>query len=106
MSIRKRSVVLGIIAVLSLIFYGTVKYNSYVLVEYVVERTLIQKAPGGTDPAEVRERFRKLLASKGDRRARTEFLFEISSELEKVQVLTPQAMAGLMEENGPEILMK
>jgi hypothetical protein len=106
MSIRKRSAVLGIIAALSLIFYGAVKYNSYVLVEYVVEQTLIQKAPDGMNPAGIRERFRELLDSKGDRKARTDLLFEISGELEKVQVLTPQAMARLMEENEPGILIK
>ena len=41
---------MGLIVALSLILYSAAKFNSPYLVEYVVGKTLIQKAPPGTDP--------------------------------------------------------
>lgn len=96
MSIRKRSVVLGIIICLFLIVYATAKINSYMLVENVVERTLIQKCSTGTDTAEVRRRFQELLAAFPDKSDRTDVLFRISSELEKLQVLSPRDLEKLL----------
>jgi hypothetical protein len=96
MSIRKRSVVVGIILCFFLILYAAAKLNSYILVEYVVERTLVQKSPGGVEPADVRRRFRELMAKVPDKRGRTELLFQISRELEKVQTLSPPAFEEIL----------
>ena len=104
MTIRERSAVMGIIAAMSLILYGAARFNSHLLVEHVVERTLIQKAPAGTDPVKIRQSFQALLAAAGDRSARTDMLFGISQELEKVQVLSPQALAEILKIPEPEIL--
>ena len=104
MNIRKRSVFMGIVLALFLVFYGTAKMNSQILVKYVVERTLIQKAPEGADLQEVRLHFNDLLASVPDKRARTDLLFRIAGELEKVQVLTPRAMQELLDPKSLEVL--
>jgi hypothetical protein len=104
MNIRKRSTIMGIVLVIVLILYGTAKMYSYILVEYVVEKTLIQKAPAGTDAAEVHRLLEELLASIPDKSAKTNLLFGISGELEKVQVLSPRALQELLEPQNAEIL--
>ncbi len=89
-----------------LILYGTAKYNAPFLVEYVVEKTLIQKAPAGTDPAEIQESLQKLLAEVPSRKERLERLFLISSYLEKVQELSPQALAELLDVESTDIFIR
>lgn len=96
MTMRKRSIVMVVIACLFLVFYAVARINSPVLVEYVVERTLIQKSPAGSDPQELSRRFRSLLESSADKKERTNLLFRISGELEKVQVLSPRALEDLL----------
>jgi hypothetical protein len=96
MTMRKRSVVMGAMACLFLILYAAARINSGALLEYVVERTLVQKSPAGSDPAEVNRRFRSLLDNLSDKRERTDLLFRISSELEKVQELSPRALEDLL----------
>ena len=96
MTIRKRSVVMAAVACLFLVLYAVTRINSPVLVEYVVERTLIQKSPAGSDPRELSRRFRSLLDSSADKQGRTNLLFRISGELEKVQVLSPRVLEDLL----------
>ena len=106
MTFRKRSAVMGIVVGFFLVFYGTAKYNSHLLVEYVVERTLVQKAPAGTDPDKIRRHLQELLAAASDRHAKTELLFRISRDLEKVQVLSSPALVELMNPERYGILEK
>ena len=106
MTIRKRSAILGIIIVLLLILYGAIKYNSTYLVEYVVERTLIQKAPAETDPAEIQERLQELLAAAPSRSARLEMLFRLSGYLEKVQELSPQALEEILDAESTNVFIR
>jgi len=96
MTMRKRSIVVAAIACLFQILYAVASINAPVLLEYVVERTLIQKSPAGSDPEELSRRFQSLLDSSTDRQERTNLLFRISRELEKVQVLTPRALDDLL----------
>lgn len=102
MTMRKRSVVMVAMACLFLVLYATARMNSRALLEYVVERTLIQKSPAGSDPAEVSRRFRSLLDNSSDKRERTDLLFRISSELEKVQELSPRALEDLLGRENTE----
>ncbi len=97
MTIQKRSVILGLLAAASVALYGAAKVNSAALVEHVVARALIQKAPDGTDPAEVERRLAALLADSPDRRSRMDRLFRVSRELEKVQALSDRDLAELLE---------
>jgi hypothetical protein len=106
MTIRKRSAVMGFIVALLLILYGAAKYNSSYLVEYVVERTLIQKAPAGTDPVEIQEKLQELLDAAPGRPARLEMLFRISGYLEKVQELSPQALKELLEAESTDVFIR
>ena len=103
MTIQRRSLVVGFIVCFFLILYSTAKLNSQLLIQYVVEQTLIQKAPSGTQPDDIRRRFSKLLASVPDKRERTDLLFQISRDLEKVQVLTPEAFNDILEPEKREI---
>jgi hypothetical protein len=106
MTIQKRSAILGIIVALILILYGAAKFNSFYLVEYVVEKTLIQKAPSGTDPAEIHKRLQGLLAAAPDRNAEFEMLFRISEQLEKVQELSPRALEEVLEAESRGIFLR
>lgn len=102
MTIQKRSVVMGVIVIFFAILYGAAKFNSPFLVEYTVEQTLIQKAPPGIDPIKIRQRLQALLIQAPDQQARIDLLFRISRYLEKVQALSPQDLADLMEVKVPE----
>ena len=102
MTIQKRSVVMGVIVIFLAMLYGAAKYNSTFLVEYTVEQTLIQKAPPGTDPVKIRQRLQELLIEAPDQQARIGLLFRISGYLEKVQTLSLQDLADLMEVKTPE----
>lgn len=104
MTIRKRSAVMGVVVALSLIFYGTAKFYSHHLVEHVVERTLIQKAPAGTDPVEIRKSLQEFLSAAQNRPARLEMLFRIAGHLEKVQELSPQVMDEILEADRTDVL--
>lgn len=105
MTIRKRSAVLALFILLVSVLYGAAKVNSHFLVEYVVEQTLIQKAPAGTDSAKIKKCLQELLAAEPDRHSRTVLLFRISSDLEKVQVLSLQALVDLLKVVNPEVLI-
>ena len=93
---------MGIIVIFLVMLYGAAKYNSPFLVEYTVEQTLIQKAPPGTDPVKIRQRLQELLIEAPDQQARIGLLFRISGYLEKVQTLSLQDLADLMEVKAPE----
>ena len=81
---------------LALILYGAAKYYSPSLVLYVVEQTLIQKAPTGSQPVLIHERLHTLLATAPDQNARMTKLLRISERLEKVQNLTPEELDGIL----------
>ncbi len=88
---------MGILLCLFLIVYTTAKWNAPILVEYVVEQTLVQKCSPETDPDSVRNRFRELLANYPDRSDRTDLLFRIAGRLEKVQTLSPRDLDELFD---------
>jgi hypothetical protein len=85
------------VLILASIVYGTAKFYSPSLVFFVVEQTLIEKAPPGTDPTQLRERLRILVSAAPEPNARMEKLFRISAYLEKVQLLTPEQLNEVME---------
>ena len=61
---------MGLLFALALMLYGTARLYSPALVLYVVEQTLIQKAPSGSDPALLHSRLHEFLAEAPDRNAR------------------------------------
>jgi len=92
-------VVISLLA-FSSVFYGAARYYSPSLVLYVVEQSLTQKAPAGTDLAALHERLHALLSATPDQKARMEKMLRISEYLEKVQRLTRVELNELMEAKG------
>ena len=103
MTIQTRSMVVIALGILALGFYGTARYYSPALVLHVVEQSLTQKAPVGTDPILLRERLHALLSAAPDQKAKMEKLLGISGYLEKVQRLTPEELDELMAVEKPGI---
>ena len=81
---------------LALILYGAARHYSSSLVRYVVEQSLAQKAPPGTDPAALHERLQALLSAAPDPNAQMQRLLRISQYVEKVQRLTPGEFEELL----------
>lgn len=97
MTIQARSAIAGLLFALALILYGTAKHYSPILVLYVVEQSLIQKAPAGTDLAGLHGSLNRLLASESDQNERMKRLLRISEYLEKVQHLTKEDLDRLLK---------
>ncbi len=96
MSFRQRAAIVGVLAVIALAVYGAARHYRHTLVIYVVEQSLMQKAPPGSDPALLAMRLRALLASIPDNNERFAKVLAISQEIEKVQTLTPQELEQLL----------
>ncbi len=94
-SFRQRLAVLGVLVVVFLAIDGAARYYSPVMVAYVVEQSLVQKAPSGMSASETKERFRAAMAAVGPD-GKLLKLFEISNYLEKVQKLTPADLDRLL----------
>jgi hypothetical protein len=101
MTIQKRSMIVGIVFAFAFILYGAAKYYSSSLILYVVEQSLIQKSPTGTDPARLQERLRAFLSTTSDQNARMSRLLGISIYLEKVQQLEPGELDKLLASERP-----
>jgi hypothetical protein len=100
MAIRKRLLVIVLLFAVALVFYGVAKYYSPSLIIYVVEQSLIQKAPPGMDPAVLHKRFHAHISAAPDKNSRLEELFRISAYLEKVQQLTSEQLDELLAVEG------
>jgi hypothetical protein len=96
MTIQKRSLIAGLLLASALILYGAAKYYSPTLIFYVVEQSLIQKAPSGIDSALMHARLSALIAKDPDHKAQMRKLLHISQYLEKVQHLTPGDLDRLL----------
>ncbi len=96
MSFRRRAAIVGLIAAVAAGVYIPARLHAYSLVIYVVEQSLIQKAPPGTDPAVIHERLGALLAAIPGRDAKLARVLAISQFVEKVQSLTPQDLEQLL----------
>lgn len=102
MTIQKRSLVLGSLLVIAVIFYGAAKYYSPSLVFYVVEQSLLQKTPSGLNPNSLRARFHASISAAPDKNSKMERLLRISEYLEKVQRLSFAELNQLLAIEKPE----
>jgi hypothetical protein len=100
-TIQKRSLIVGLLLAFALILYGAAKYYSPTLIFYVVEQSLIQKAPSGIDPARLHARLSELIAKDPDHMAQMRRLLHISQYLEKIQHLTLEDLDKIL---APESL--
>ncbi len=97
MTFERRLWTLGLLVLIAVATIGIGKYYSSSLVEFVVEQTLIEKAPPGSDPGSIRGRLHLLLSGKvGEKERLSELLF-LSQYLEKAQKLTPTELDELLE---------
>jgi hypothetical protein len=93
--------VLGLGGVLVLATYAGLKRQSPAIVAYVVEQTLVQKSPPGTDEVGLRHRFRDVIDDFPDGSARLEKLLALSQALEKTQKLNNLELEQLLgKESG------
>ena len=99
MRFTQRFSVLIIIILLFLIAYGVSRYYSPTVVAYVVEQTLLQKAPEGADAVAIRERLHAVLSSASPE-DKLQKLLALSNYLEKVQRLTVTELDRLLETAG------
>jgi hypothetical protein len=92
---KQRITILGILAILFLGFYGVARSFSPAIVAYVVEQSLLQKAPDGMSPTQARKRFETWLsvARPEDKLMK---LLDLSRYLEKVQKLTAEELDRLL----------
>lgn len=96
MTIQRRSMVVGAFLAFAFILYGTAKFFSPALILYVVEQSLIQKAPAGSNTVQLHLQLHALLDKHPDQSAKTKRLLQISGYLEKVQHLTPEEVNALL----------
>jgi len=101
MTIRKRSVVIGSLVVLVSILYGAAKHYSPSLALYVVEQSLIQKAPPGNNAPCLHERFHAYISAAPDENSQMERLLRISEYLEKVQNVSFEQIDELLAVGKP-----
>jgi len=102
MTIQNRSKLMVGIFMLASILYGTAKYYAPPLILFVVEQSLAQKAPAGTDLIQLHERLHAYLSETPDQDVRMEKLLRISQYLEKVQQLTHEELNELIMVEKPE----
>jgi hypothetical protein len=102
MRVQKRSIIMIMMLTLTLASYGAARYFSSSLILYVVEQSLAQKAPTGTDLALLHKRFHAFLSAAPDQKATIGRLLQISGYLEKVQDLTPEELNKLIPVEKPD----
>ncbi len=96
MTIRNRSLVFGSFIVVASVLYGAAKYYSPSLIFFVVEQSLIQKAPSGVDRTLLHERLRAQMLAVPDKNSQMQRLLQISEYVEKVQYLTLEQFDQLL----------
>lgn len=82
---------------IALAIYGSARYYSQSLVLFVVEQTLLQRSPSGTDPGLLRRRLETHLAASPSQESKMAELMNLSMRLEKVQALTPGELEELLK---------
>jgi hypothetical protein len=95
--VNGRLLIMSVLAAVAAGSYGVLRHYSPSLVGYVVEQTLLQKAPDGSNPLEVRRSYQAWLGGFGDGNVRLERLFAMSQQLEKVQKLSDLEMNQLLK---------
>jgi len=96
MAIRRRLIIAAAVLLLASILYGAGRRHSAFLIQYVVEQSLIQKAPAGADHNYLRERLRAALAAIPSDQAKLTRLLRMSEFLEKTQSLTNEDVDRLL----------
>ncbi len=96
MDFRRRAFIVSMLLIAAVAAYAAARSYSDRLLIYVVEQSLMQKAPPGTDPTQLRARFRSLLAGLPDRQSALAKALSLSQSIERVQTLTSQELEQLL----------
>src|SRR5262245_60526780 len=102
MSFQRRTACVAALLVLGAGVYAAGRRFSADLVAHVVEEMLVQKAPPGSDPAQVRRRLRESTGAILDPELRLQRLLALSQRLEKVQTLEPAELERLLPAAGAD----
>jgi hypothetical protein len=86
----------GLLLTLALASYCAVLHYSPRLVAFVVQESIMQKAPEHADPNLVRARFQALLDAAPDDDTRMQTVLAMSQQLEKVQKLNDLELEQLL----------
>ncbi len=103
MTIKRRLMVAGLLAVLALSALLIAKRYSVSMIAYVVEEALVQKLPAGIDPALTRSRFQTLMSQLPDRQVRLEKLLAMSQYLEKLQTIDREELERLLTKDAADV---
>jgi hypothetical protein len=96
MSLTQRLTVLAFTAALAGASYAVARHYSLALIAYVVEHSLAEKAPAGTDPSLLSQGLERRVYACPNREAKLQTLLTVSSYLEKVQALTQGELDELL----------
>jgi hypothetical protein len=100
--ILRRRLGIAVLLVLPAVFaYVLGRYYSPDLISLVVEQSLVEKAPPGTDSNAVQSRFQTLMAGYATREAKMSALLQLSQYLEKVQELSIAELEALLRGTPP-----
>lgn len=98
MAIQRRLLIVCIVSGLFLAILLTARSYSPQLIAHVVEHTLLEKAPDGTDLGQLASRFHDSLSGAPTEEAKLQRLLIIASRLEKVARWTPNELPDLLGE--------
>jgi hypothetical protein len=101
MAFRRRLVIAVLLALPALAAYALGRYYAPDVITLIVEQSLVEKAPPGTDPETTQSRFQVLMAGCASREARMNTLLQLSQYLEKVQELSVPELEALLQGTPP-----
>jgi hypothetical protein len=98
MTVKKRAIVFISLSIIAAGLYRAAQFYSAPLIYFVVEQSLIQKAPEGTNVLLLKDRFRRHILAMSDKKLQMNGLLRISASLEKAQHLTISQLDELLDE--------
>ena len=101
MPIRKRLGIAVILVLPALAAYILGRQYAPDVITFVVEHTLVEKSPPGTDSELVKSRFRNMIAGCATTETRMRTLLQLSQYMEKVQELSIPELESLLRGAPP-----
>jgi hypothetical protein len=98
MTVKKRAIIFISLSIIAAGLYRSAQFYSAPLIYFVVEQSLMQKAPEGANVSLLQERFRQHIFAMTDKKLQNDRLLSISASLEKAQHLTIKQMDELLGE--------
>ena len=96
MPLRKRLGIAVLLVLPAFVAYLLGRCYAPDVITFIVEHTLVEKSPDGTDPELVKSRFRNMIAGCTTTETRMQTLLQLSQYMEKVQELSVPEMESLL----------